>query len=210
MPSTSSKSFSVSWQDSESLLKSVLKSARRKSASQAGVQKSASVSRRKSVGGVIGNKVVIPGSPATTLPELLREAEASIRLEEDSFHASLSLTSSLPPKTPGANTSLSSVGASGRSIQQTVRKLLGPRDWTKADWKLMDSCFTDERLTHTQSPQALAPAEDMDLEKVVDRFVAAIGGMYVLKTLGPSWTRYVVSVRLDSCILKLVSLATIC
>ena len=58
-------------------------------------------------------------------------------------------------------------------------------------WKLLDSCFTDERLARTRSPQVLAPVEGTDLEHVVDRFIAAVGGMDTVNTLGPSWTRYV-------------------
>ena len=143
------------------------------------------------MGGVIGDKVIIPGSPATTLPELLKEVEESVLLEEQSLHSSpakLMASVSKEFQTPAPSTR-SRRPSSWSTVQQTVRKMTGPRDWTKADWELLDSCYTDERLAQTRSPGVLASAEGVDLEKVVDRFVAALGSEEVIRTLGASWTR---------------------
>lgn len=183
-------SFVSQHRESDSLLKSVLKSARRKSLSSSGVQKS-SARRRQTLGGVIGNKVIIPGSPVTTLPELLEEAEASLILEEDSFHSPYKVAAtSVQPKTPARDLS---TPATRLSIsQQVVANRSGPREWTKADWKLLDSCYTDERLALCGGSRVMAPAELVDLHKVVDRFVDFFGGDEVIKTMGSSWTRYVV------------------
>ena len=168
--------------------------------SQAGVQKSSPAQRRHSVGGVIGDKVIIPGSPATTLPELLKEAEVSVRLEEDVFHSSFRSSDVLiPPKTPvPIISSISTTRPSLSKVQQTLRKLVGPRGWTKDDWKLLDSCYTDERLARTRSPEALVPAESVDLENVVNRFINEMGGPDTIKTLGPLWSRYIFIVQFAS------------
>ena len=56
------------------------KSSRRKTISGAGIVKGKdkeSERRRCSIG-VVGDRVYIPGSPTTTLPQLLREAEAEV------------------------------------------------------------------------------------------------------------------------------------
>lgn len=158
------------------------------------MQKSSSSHKRHSVGGVIGDRVIIPGSPSTTLPELLKEAETSILQEEDSFHSPLhAASSSVAPKTPVAGPSTRSFSrspaSSGSKVQRTVRKLFGPREWSKDDWKLLDSCYTDERLALTRSPEALAPIDKINLEKVVDRFSTAAGGQDLVKNFGPAWTR---------------------
>lgn len=188
------KASAAKRRDSSTLLKSVLKSSRRKTLGQASVQKYSSAHRRHSIGGVIGSKVIIPGSPSTTLPELLKEAEASV-LQEDSFHSSLHAPSlSVLPKTPASGPSMSfprSSIASTSQIRQTVYEAFGPHEWSKEDWKLLDSCYTDERLALTRSPEALAPAEAVDLENVVDRFATAAGGADMIKSFGEAWTRYV-------------------
>ena len=102
-------------------------------------------------------------------------------------------SSSVAPKTPVAGPSTRSFSrspaASGSKVQRTVRKLFGPREWSKDDWKLLDSCYTDERLALTRSPEALAPIDKINLEKVVDRFSTAVGGQDLVKNFGPAWTR---------------------
>ena len=69
----------------------------------------------------------------------------------------------------------------------------GIREWTKADWKLLDSCFTDERFDlgeeQGREPGDLAPVEDVRMEDVVDRFVDLMGGAAKVEGHGPSWTR---------------------
>lgn len=175
--------------DTDSLLKSVFKNSRRKSLSQFGVQKSASPKRRHTLGGVIGDKVIIPGSPVTTLPALLKEAETSLRIEEQAFHSTpLPSTSTAaimrfdtPARTPAPLRTPKSV-----IVARPVTD--GPREWSKADWKLMDSCFTDERVLRGGS-SGLAPVDEIDLEYVVDRFLFVLGGEKILGQLGPSWTR---------------------
>ncbi len=51
------------------------------------MEKLSSAKRRSTLGGVIGDKVIMPGSPITTLPALLKEAETSLLIEEQSFHS---------------------------------------------------------------------------------------------------------------------------
>ena len=71
----------------------------------------------------------------------------------------------------------------------------GPREWGKDDWKILDACFTDERLDAGEkmgmTEGSLADVTDIRLDDVVNRFVEVIGGDAVLVGLGPSWTRLV-------------------
>ena len=176
--------------DSDSLLKSVFKNSCRRSLSQFGVQKSVSPKRRHTLGGVIGDKVIIPGSPVMTLPALLKEAETSLLIEEQAFHST-----PLPSTFTAASTHFDTPGRTPapfktpKSVVVPLPVTDGPREWLKADWKLMDSCFTDERVLRGGS-RGLAPVDEIDLEYVVDRFLFVLGGEKVLGQLGPTWTRY--------------------
>jgi hypothetical protein len=68
----------------------------------------------------------------------------------------------------------------------------GPREWTKADWKVLDACFTEERL-HVGAQRGygndqLADVDDVDLEDVVTRFMCTVGGYEAVHKLGSAWT----------------------
>jgi hypothetical protein len=73
----------------------------------------------------------------------------------------------------------------------------GPREWGKNDWKILDACFTDERLDAGEkmgmAEGAQADVTDIRLDDVVNRFAEVIGGDAGLAVLGPSWTRLVVT-----------------
>ena len=175
-----------------------MKSARRKSVLQSGVSKS--FSRRGTVGGIVGNTTVIDSTPRTSLTELLKEAEATILLEESMLHGlsppkgtNASASSMRPPaplKTPARTSPNNPRFEAARSVFDAPA---GPRPWAKTDWKALDTCYTDERLVLAQQvglgEGALAPAEDVDEEKVVQRFVERMGGAKVVDILGDTWTR---------------------
>ncbi|KAI0684502.1 hypothetical protein BC835DRAFT_1389765 [Cytidiella melzeri] len=182
------------------LLETVLKTSRRKSVAQSGISKSTPVSshRRSTLGGMIGDKVIRPGSPAVTLSELLREAEESLIVEEEgpvltlSFASpALSRVSSPMFKTP-SHLGASSIMKTSFPSQQ-VASVSGPRDWTKLDWKVLDGCYTDERISLAEKrglwAGALAPAEEINPESVVDRYVKLMNGENVIDKLGSAFTR---------------------
>ncbi|KAL1744263.1 hypothetical protein HDZ31DRAFT_39057 [Schizophyllum fasciatum] len=62
----------------------------------------------------------------------------------------------------------------------------GEEDWTKDHWKLLDACFTRERIyvalggddswDPSDANPPLADVDEVDLEKVVDRFCTEAGG----------------------------------
>jgi len=58
---------------------------------------------------------------------------------------------------------------------------------------LLDSCYTDERLELGPAiglfGDALAPADDVNLNNVIDRYNTAMGGESVVAQLGSHWTR---------------------
>lgn len=120
-----------------------------------------------------------------SLPELLEKAEQDL------------LTS--PARSRIGSVANSEVGSPSRApsiglgfVYQTS-DLPGPRDWTKADWKLLDSCFTDERydLADEQGLElgSLASVDDLNLDNVIDRFVEQMGGSEVVESHGPSWSK---------------------
>ncbi|EMD31960.1 hypothetical protein CERSUDRAFT_99938 [Gelatoporia subvermispora B] len=167
---------------SHSSAQSVAKAARRKSVSDAGVRKRvAEVHRRRTIGGVVGDTVVFSEGSSLTLPELLQEAE------RDLAH-SLSLTAASPIKADPSPPREISPPAQPQSF---ILRVLGPHDWLKDDWKLLDACFTDERMAvasaQGQSGEELADVDNINLEHIVERFVSGIGGDDNLQTLG--WTR---------------------
>jgi hypothetical protein len=69
---------------------------------------------------MIDGKVFMPGTPAMTLPELLKQTEVELGTPVESMGL-------LVAKTAG----LSQLEYSSRV-------------WVKDDWKLLDTCFTDE------------------------------------------------------------------
>ena len=123
------------------------------------------------------------------MPELIREAETEL---EKSF------TGSERFRTP-VRASLS-VASSSHSRYVDPRLLFdptGPREWGKNDWKILDACFTDERLDAAEKmgmvEGTLADITDIRLDDVVNRFLEFIGGDAALAVLGPSWMRSVVT-----------------
>ncbi|KAH8102371.1 hypothetical protein DFH11DRAFT_1777890 [Phellopilus nigrolimitatus] len=80
-----------------------------------------------------------------------------------------------------------------RQYQYELPIVSGPRDWTKADWKLLDSCFTDERYELAQerglAGESLAPVDDVSLSDVAERFTDLMGGIEIVDSHGPSWTQ---------------------
>ncbi|KAJ2923865.1 hypothetical protein H1R20_g13228, partial [Candolleomyces eurysporus] len=155
--------------------------------------------RRATLGmGVIGDRVVIPGSPSVTLPELLHQAEKEV-LNHSPVKVSAVAT---PPLTRA------SLDAK-RLFETPVRKEVSPtvvvfpvwnqtyegeeRPWTKEEWKVLDSCLTDERLDvrggYSPHAQELKPVDEIDVDNVVERFVGMAGGDDVVNAYGSSWTR---------------------
>ena len=149
----------------------------------------ASGRRRHSVGtGVIGGQVFISGVPLTTLGGLLKEAEVEV-----SF-SSTPKASAKKVYDPSFSTHPE------QSADDFNRSLLGAfmgqreeRQWTKDDWKLLDSCFTDERLALGNERQGdkdgLADVRDIDLDNVVQRYIDLMGGD-VERRFGRDWDRY--------------------
>jgi len=123
--------------------------------------------RRKTmtqVMGVRGEKVYIPGSPTTTLPNLLKQAEAEVSLASPASPNPFLVTNSyntppptrvLSPQTQGWMTALANKINTTLVLTPKVPMtpgemcydpLSGTRMWTKEEWKRLDACFTDERL----------------------------------------------------------------
>jgi hypothetical protein len=167
------------------------KSARRKTISGAGVVKvkdNDRERRRRSIG-VIGDRVYIPGSPAMTLPELLREVEADIVTGTPVKRLGISnsfKTPSPPVRFEAAPVLPSVVDLGGGKVV---------RAWGREDWKQLDACFTDERLEVGHQldidvdDEGLAPVDCVTVENVVQRFVQLMGGDEVVASFGDAWNR---------------------
>lgn len=187
---------------------SLLKSARRAGVASSGIVKShspqqAKKAHRGTVGRVINGRVVMPDSPSMTLPDLLHEAEASLtasRADDSPFREEgYSTPKALRPSwrrdpflTPAP------AGSQARSTWAETSLYIdtdGPRDWQKNDWKLLDACFTDERVASGRDG-VMADAGTVDLENVVDRFVTLMGGENTVRGMGASWTRWLISISL--------------
>lgn len=148
--------------------------------------------RRRSTMGVIGDKVLIPGSPITTLPDLLQRAEEDI-FQSSRRSASLSVMESDPLRTP-ISVKLVNQNNLFRSVSTIPEAYpAGTREWTKADWKLLDACFTDQRISPGDFHSMLAPVDVVSLEDVVARFVNIMGGESLTITFGEAWSRLIFS-----------------
>ncbi|CCL99775.1 uncharacterized protein FIBRA_01797 [Fibroporia radiculosa] len=153
---------------------SLLKASRRHSMTGARVTKHSSpISRRHTLGGIIGDKVIIPGSPSILLPDLLKSNESAIHLERSSLRSAAGRDLVKTPSRSSDPPSTSSQSASPAS-----------QEWTKADWKILDGCFTDERLVVGMSQHlsagVLGDVDDVILGSVVDRYIEQIGGVDAL------------------------------
>ncbi|KAI0634994.1 hypothetical protein C8Q77DRAFT_1105212 [Trametes polyzona] len=177
---------------------SAMRKARRKSVIEGGISKAHSpMKRRRTFGGVVGDKVIIPGSPVMTVPELLNEAERSVEQRERSLHTPARATSFLSDsgvfKVPFDRPAFETPGPRQRVHSRPLFNPTGPRGWDKDDWKLLDACFTDERLalgSHKRpiGEAVLAPVDDVDLDRVVDRFLEQTGGI-PMDDCWPGWSR---------------------
>ena len=135
--------------------------------------------RRRTVAGLSAEDAL---SANISLPELLEKAEEDLR--------------SSPSRSRCGSVALSSIGSPPRSrwhdFMYENADLPGIREWSKADWKLLDSCFTDERYDLAEQmdlePGSLADVDDVPLESVVERFVMIMGGVENVESHGPSWT----------------------
>lgn len=142
--------------------------------------KSTRLWRRRTIAGLSAEQDLTAN---VSLPELLEKAEVELR--------------SSPSRSRSRSVSLA-VGSIGSPQKESFSHFLYPgaedpgvREWTKSDWKLLDSCFTDERY-EVGEEQGIggdpAPVDDILFENVVDRFVLLMGGLEMVLGHGPSWT----------------------
>ncbi|KAK0244405.1 hypothetical protein EDD85DRAFT_807955 [Armillaria nabsnona] len=101
--------------------------------------------RRETLGGVIGDRVYLPGSPVMTLEGLLQEAEVQV-------------ASTKKPT------------SSKESIEKSSATMKVSNVWTKDEWKLLDMCFTEERYV-AGGGNIMAEVDDVDIDAVVWRFL---------------------------------------
>ncbi|CAA7263243.1 unnamed protein product [Cyclocybe aegerita] len=167
--------------------------------------------------GVIGERVYIPGSPVVTLPELLEQVEKDVvekgyghgqqeaqaqvwRERREREDGSQVFETPVPARSKSANANAFDFERrlSSLSTTTTFPSLLplavdseggdGPRPWTKDAWKLLDACFTDQRL-ELGTDGSLANVESVDVDHVVQRFVEICGGWEKVGTFGDEWDR---------------------
>ncbi|TEB19875.1 hypothetical protein FA13DRAFT_1743814 [Coprinellus micaceus] len=141
--------------------------------------------RRSSLGmGVIGDTVVIPGSPRVSLPELLEQVEVEVRRETPSVIRK-TLAEKAAEQRGGRRPEIKESTCRACDVEVGLRdptfasRVERPetdehqeRPWTKEEWKLLDSCLTDERLGGLASPSIadMKPVDAVDIECVLDRF----------------------------------------
>ncbi|KAJ3796873.1 hypothetical protein GGU11DRAFT_684903 [Lentinula aff. detonsa] len=162
---------------------------RRKTLSGAGICKGqARTTLRHSLGTVIGDMVYMPGSPVTTLGGLLEEAEREVQVEQ-----SKGLTPRVP-KSISKENALDLEDGSRHGEQSAFR------EWSKEEWKILDACFTDERIDLASKSSSvsclstfndrddeipLAEVDLVDVDNVIERFIIESGGVIN----GCSWSR---------------------
>ena len=188
---------------------------RRKGLNASGITKSVPKNRRRATLGigVVGDRVFLPGTPSMTLPELLKEAEVEVSRELEHVHSHYEDSNSVdvwsaspnlgpsghrdPFKTPLPNRYRASTPALAVSeFDGSATSGSGEQPWTKEEWKLLDACFTDERLdigaTLERIPEGtLAPVDMVSVDRVVDRFISLVGGEEVIQSYGEHWSRFV-------------------
>ncbi|SJL07315.1 uncharacterized protein ARMOST_10661 [Armillaria ostoyae] len=101
--------------------------------------------RRETLGGVIGDRVYLPGSPVMTLEGLLQEAEVQV-------------ASTKKPT------------SSKESIEKSSATMKLSNVWTKDEWKLLDMCFTEERYV-AGGGNIMAEVGDVEIDAIVWRFL---------------------------------------
>ena len=144
--------------------------------------------RKRPTGGSRDDPFVRPISPAA-MPELIREAESEL---EKSFGGSDRFATPIR-----GNLSMVSTSHPRYVDPSLLFDPIGPREWGKNDWKILDACFTDERLDTAEkmgmAEGSLADVTDIRLDDVVNRFVDVVGGETVIAALGSSWARLVLT-----------------
>ena len=123
-----------------------------------------------------------------TLPELLHEAEQELIREGTPLRTPQSVRIRPSSAMSFLSTPSNAVMADFKSPQLPP----GPRSWVKADWKWLDSCFTDVRLqiADSRNASALPDVDEVSFEAVMERFVELIGGWELVGTFGDDWKRY--------------------
>ena len=163
--------------------------ARRKDVSASGVTKSMQKKCRTTLGGVIGDRVIISRSPVMTLPELLHDVEVELEnnsglLSAKGIHSKMDEGDLF--KTPLPARYMECISLSGLSREVTEG------EWTRENWKQLDACFTDERLEVGArlglGEEVLAGMDAVPVEDVVSRFMKLIAGDGVHK-FGMPWTQ---------------------
>ncbi|KAK2465623.1 hypothetical protein APHAL10511_002515 [Amanita phalloides] len=162
----------------------------RKSIAEGRITKGKPKKRSSIVGtGVIGSQVFISGAPVTTLRNLLEEVESEV-----SFIGTPTKGGREPPLSRRL-----SLGVFGLSFIDCLTNREGESEWTKDDWKLLDACFTDERLVLGRRLQlegdGLVDVDAINIDCVVDRYIGILGGENSVKRLGMDWERDVIVQR---------------
>ncbi|KAF9456860.1 hypothetical protein BDZ94DRAFT_1326661 [Collybia nuda] len=152
------------------------KDGRRKTIVGGGVHKPktpAEKQRRATLGtgmGVLGDRVYIPGTPTMTLPELLREAEAQVAGNTPAKRASVGTL--LSGRKASFGTPLIMTPVPRQHSSAAIQAALGEEQvWTREEWKLLDACFTEERLERGLNG-TLASVDAVHTDDVVTRFFA--------------------------------------
>ncbi|KAF9003433.1 hypothetical protein BDQ17DRAFT_1390559 [Cyathus striatus] len=178
---------------SHSAVDDIAKEFRRKNIQGVSKELHSEKKRRRSTLGmsIIGDRVLIPGSPAITIPDLLKEAEAEVEVVTAQTPGIWAKRAEIEPQCDPFKTPLplSKVLPSSLSDHEA-----GERGWAKEEWKLLDGCFTDERLEvghrlDLGDENGLAPVDIVHIENVVQRFIDTIGGDSILSLNGDAWSR---------------------
>lgn len=163
------------------------------------------------------DKVYLPGSPVVlTLSALLKEAEKEVQMTPGWNKAGniFATPTPLPARAPRNLNSPSDPAIDGFSpispfltSTPALRKELPPEaEWTKDNWRRLDSCYTDERIAvfkrgsaafSSRSPgpndfdtagnEEMAAVDAVRLEDVVNQFVKMEGGWHAVQAKG--WSR---------------------
>ena len=141
-----------------------------------------------------------PLSPSVSLPEILREAEMEVSNSPPKSLARLP-TQSSPVRTGGAHATPSRSLDYGALASPMVSRPLSdspalfqtppirplehpvvppsprpaPEKWSRADWKLLDKCFTAERTELCRQRDIDVDVDEVDLEGVVERYLDMTG-----------------------------------
>jgi hypothetical protein len=97
-----------------------------------------------------------------------------------------------------ANTTITASGRRRPRGPPIPTPLTGPRAWTKNDWKVLDACFTNERVAKGSGTSSgisfnMENADSVDLEAVVGRFLDAIDAPSNADEFGVDWIRWVLT-----------------